>query len=154
MSGCSLFLGLMPWPELGMWVLFRQMRGDEAVWPHAFYPSLYSAGNSLGVGWEGATCAEAHFYVSFLSCHKYDSSKWKRLKKVTIEIWRFAIPSPSKASTCCLKHHDGDPSVTASWWPQDTFVRAMSVSLEVSFLCLEYLMKCPSTSDFTSPSDR
>lgn len=72
-------------------------------------------------------------------------------KKVTIEIWNFAVPSPSEASICCLKHHDGDPSMTGSWWPQDTFVRAMSVSLEGSFLCWEYLMKCLSTSNFTSP---
>lgn len=86
--------------------------------------SILLVGWKRSAGWWADTCAEAHFYISFLFCHKYDSSKCKKIKKVTLEIWNFAVPSPSKASTCCLKHHDGDPSVTGSWWPQDTFVRA------------------------------
>lgn len=43
--------------------------------------SILLVGWKRSGGWEAGTCAEAHFHVSFLSCHKYDSSKCKKIKK-------------------------------------------------------------------------
>lgn len=84
----------------------------------------------LLVGWKRSGGGrEAHaqkhiFTLVFFPVINMTPPNARSKKKVTIEIWNFVVPSPSKASTCCLKHHDGDPSVTGSWWPQDTFVRA------------------------------